>query len=120
MAAEQEAWENEAKLHRVTVTEDDVAQVVAMMTGVPVRRIAQDESETRSTPPAHHWKSNRTNEAVAKVVKAIQRNRAGLKDPNKPIGSFIFGTNRCWKNTEWPKYWPCFYLTQTMPWCGST
>jgi len=91
LAAEQEAWENEAKLHRVTVTEDDVAQVVAMMTGVPVRRIAQDESEKLAALPDRiKGKVIGQDEAVAKVVKAIQRNRAGLKDPNKPIGSFIF------------------------------
>ena len=91
LAAEQEAWENEAKLHRVTVTEDDVAQVVAMMTGVPVRRIAQDESEKLAALPQRiTGKVIGQDEAVAKVVKAIQRNRAGLKDPNKPIGSFIF------------------------------
>ena len=91
LAAEQEAWENEAKLHRVTVTEDDVAQVVAMMTGVPVRRIAQDESEKLAALPERiKGKVIGQDEAVAKVVKAIQRNRAGLKDPNKPIGSFIF------------------------------
>ncbi len=91
LTAEQEAWENEAKLHRVTVTEDDVAQVVAMMTGVPVRRIAQDESEKLAALPDRiKGKVIGQDEAVAKVVKAIQRNRAGLKDPNKPIGSFIF------------------------------
>jgi len=91
LAAEQEAWENEAKLHRVTVTEDDVAQVIAMMTGVPVRRIAQDESEKLAALPERiKGKVIGQDEAVAKVVKAIQRNRAGLKDPNKPIGSFIF------------------------------
>lgn len=91
LAAEQEAWENEAKLHRVAVTEDDVAQVVAMMTGVPVRRIAQDESEKLAALPERiKGKVIGQDEAVAKVVKAIQRNRAGLKDPNKPIGSFIF------------------------------
>ncbi len=91
LASEQEAWENESKLHRVTVTEDDVAQVVAMMTGVPVRRIAQDESEKLSALPDRiKGKVIGQDEAVAKVVKAIQRNRAGLKDPNKPIGSFIF------------------------------
>ena len=91
LAAEQEAWENEAKLHRVAVTEDDVAQVVAMMTGVPVRRIAQDESEKLAALPDRiKGKVIGQDEAVAKVVKAIQRNRAGLKDPNKPIGSFIF------------------------------
>ena len=87
----QEAWEAESKLHREKVTEDDVAQVVAMMTGVPVRRINQNESTKLSALPERiKGKVIGQDEAVAKVTKAIQRNRAGLKDPNKPIGSFIF------------------------------
>ncbi|MEJ6663589.1 MAG: ATP-dependent Clp protease ATP-binding subunit [Flavobacteriaceae bacterium] len=87
----QEAWEAESKLHREKVTEDDVAQVVAMMTGVPVRRINQNEGAKLSALPERiKGKVIGQDEAVAKVTKAIQRNRAGLKDPNKPIGSFIF------------------------------
>ena len=87
----QEVWEAESKLHREKVTEDDVAQVVAMMTGVPVRRINQNESTKLSALPERiKGKVIGQDEAVAKVTKAIQRNRAGLKDPNKPIGSFIF------------------------------
>ena len=87
----QEAWEAESKLNREKVTEDDVAQVVAMMTGVPVLRINQNESTKLSALPERiKGKVIGQDEAVAKVTKAIQRNRAGLKDPNKPIGSFIF------------------------------
>ncbi|MCW9038712.1 ATP-dependent Clp protease ATP-binding subunit, partial [Altibacter sp.] len=91
LATEQEKWENDSKLHRETVTEEDVAEVVSMMTGVPVNRIAQTESTKLSKLPDRiKGKVIGQDEAVAKVVKAIQRNRAGLKDPNKPIGSFIF------------------------------
>lgn len=91
LAEEQTAWEAESKLHRVTVTEEDVAEVVSMMTGVPVNRIAQAESSKLAALPEHiKGKIIGQDEAVTKVVKAIQRNRAGLKDPNKPIGSFIF------------------------------
>jgi len=91
LATEQEIWENDSKLHRETVDEDNVAQVVSMMTGVPVNRIAQTESnKLAELPTLIKGKVIGQNEAVAKVVKAIQRNRAGLKDPNKPIGSFIF------------------------------
>lgn len=84
-------WEEETRLHRETVSEDDVAEVVAMMTGIPVQKVAQNESEKL----AKMYELMRglvigQDEAVKKVVKAIQRNRAGLKDPNKPIGSFIF------------------------------
>ncbi|MFA8451138.1 MAG: ATP-dependent Clp protease ATP-binding subunit [Bacteroidales bacterium] len=88
---EKKKWEESSKLHREAVTEDNVAEVVAMMTGVPVQRIAQNEgnrllkmeSELEGTVIGQ-------DEAIKKVVKAIRRNRAGLKDPQKPIGSFIF------------------------------
>ncbi len=85
------AWEEETKTHRYTVDLEDVAQVVAMMSGIPVTRIAQAET-TRliKMPDELKGKVIGQDEAVKKVVKAIQRNRAGLKDPNKPIGTFIF------------------------------
>ena len=91
LSTEQQAWEKESKLHRETVDEENVAEVVSMMTGVPVNRIAQTESNKLAELPERiKGKVIGQDEAVAKVVKAIQRNRAGLKDPNKPIGSFIF------------------------------
>ncbi|WP_224490146.1 ATP-dependent Clp protease ATP-binding subunit [Robertkochia flava] len=87
----QEKWEEESKLHRETVTDENVADVVSMMSGVPVTRIAQAESsKLAQLPDLIKGKVIGQDEAVAKVVKAIQRNRAGLKDPDKPIGSFIF------------------------------
>ena len=85
------AWEEETKIHRETVSEDNVAEVVAMMTGVPVQRIAQNESNKLAKMDDElKGKVIGQDDAIKKVVKAIQRNRAGLKDPNKPIGSFIF------------------------------
>ncbi len=84
-------WEEELKSHKETVTEDNVAEVVAMMTGVPVQRIA--EQETNKLIQMESELQSRVigqDEAVTKIVKAIRRNRVGLKDPNKPIGSFIF------------------------------
>ncbi|HHH50650.1 MAG TPA: ATP-dependent Clp protease ATP-binding subunit, partial [Saprospiraceae bacterium] len=91
LAIAQEKWEEESKLHKETVTEENVAEVVSMMTGVPVNRIAQAESsKLAALPDRIKGKVIGQDEAVAKVVKAIQRNRVGLKDPNKPIGSFIF------------------------------
>ena len=91
LAIAQEQWEEDTKLHREVVTEDNVADVVSMMTGIPVNRIAQTESnKLAQLPDLIKGKVIGQDEAVAKVVKAIQRNRAGLKDPNKPIGSFIF------------------------------
>jgi ATP-dependent Clp protease ATP-binding subunit ClpC len=84
-------WEEESKHRRYPITEENIAEVVSMMTGIPVKRMVQAETE----------KLRRMNEdmkdmvvgqddAIQKVVKAIQRNRVGLKDPKKPIGTFIF------------------------------
>ena len=84
-------WEEKIKLEKELVTENNVAEVVSMITGVPVQRIAKSESAKLSTMSNDLKKTIvGQNEAVQKIVKAIQRNRAGLKDPNKPIGSFIF------------------------------
>jgi ATP-dependent Clp protease ATP-binding subunit ClpC len=85
------AWEEETKQNRVTVTEENVAEVVSMMSGVPVQRVNQNEGEKLVKMNALlKGKVIGQDVALEKVVKAIQRNRAGLKDPNKPIGSFIF------------------------------
>ena len=91
LAVAKREWEEEAQIHREIVDEENVAEVVAMMTGVPVQRIAQNES-TRLLNMAGDLENSviGQNDAIQKVVKAIRRNRAGLKDPNKPIGSFIF------------------------------
>lgn len=87
----QAKWEEDSKQHREIVTEESVADVVSMMTGIPVNRIAQTESNKLVLlPKLIKGKVIGQDDAVNKVVKAIQRNRAGLKDPNKPIGSFIF------------------------------
>ncbi len=91
LAVAQEKWEEDSKLHREIVSEESVADVVSMMSGIPVNKIAQTESNKLAELPALIKKNViGQDEAVAKVAKAIQRNRAGLKDPNKPIGSFIF------------------------------
>ncbi|MDR0659749.1 MAG: ATP-dependent Clp protease ATP-binding subunit [Prevotellaceae bacterium] len=86
-----EEWEKDSNKQRLVVDEDKVAEVVAMMTNVPVQRIAQEEG-TRLLQMGEELKGSviGQDDAIAKVVKAIQRNRAGLKDPNRPIGSFIF------------------------------
>lgn len=84
-------WEEESKIHREQVSEENVAEVVAMMTGIPVQRIAQNESDRLiNMEGALDSTVIGQNEAIKKVVRAIRRNRAGLKDPNKPIGTFIF------------------------------
>ncbi|MCG9792376.1 ATP-dependent Clp protease ATP-binding subunit [Flavobacterium algicola] len=91
LAIAQEQWEEDAKNNRIEVTEDNVADVVSMMTGIPVNRIAQTESnKLAKLPELIESKVIGQNEAVTKIARSIQRNRAGLKDPNRPIGSFIF------------------------------
>jgi ATP-dependent Clp protease ATP-binding subunit ClpC len=91
LAVAQEQWEEDSKSNRITVTEDNVADVVSMMTGIPVNRIAQTESnKLAKLPELIRGKVIGQDDAVMKIAKSIQRNRAGLKDPNKPIGSFIF------------------------------
>ena len=87
----QEQWDEDSKNNRILVTEDNVADVVSMMTGIPVNRIAQTESNKLAIlPELIRGKVIGQDEAVLKIARSIQRNRAGLKDPNKPIGSFIF------------------------------
>ncbi len=87
----QRNWEADMKNHPETVDEENIADVVSMMNGIPVNRIAEAESsKLRKLPEIIKQQVVGQDEAVEKVVKAIQRNRLGLKDPNKPIGSFIF------------------------------
>lgn len=91
LAIAQENWEKEVKDNRIVVTEENVADVVSMMTGIPVNRIAEKEiTKLANLPQLIKGKVIGQDEAVTKIAKAIQRNRAGLKDPNRPIGSFIF------------------------------
>ena len=84
-------WEEEAKNKRYPINEEDIAEVVSMMTGIPVRRMVQAETD-KLRKMAEDLKGAVVGqeEAISKVVKAIQRNRVGLKDPKKPIGTFIF------------------------------
>ena len=87
----QARWEEEMRNCRVTVDHDKVAEVVAMMTGVPVQRIAQAEGHRLlEMDNALRGSVIGQDNAVEKMVKAIRRNRVGLKDPNKPIGTFMF------------------------------
>lgn len=84
-------WEDESKSKRFTVEEDNVAEVIAMMTGIPAKRIAQNEgNKLLNMGEELKGKVIGQEEAIKKLTKAIQRTRVGLKDPKKPIGSFIF------------------------------
>ena len=91
LAQARKEWDAQMEANRVTVDADKVAEVVAMMTGVPVQRIAQAEGiRLLEMEPILQKAVIGQNEAITKIVKAIQRNRLGLKDPNKPIGTFMF------------------------------
>jgi ATP-dependent Clp protease ATP-binding subunit ClpC len=84
-------WEEESKHKRYPIGEEDIAEVVSMMTGIPVKRMVQAESDKlRKMGEDMKGMVIGQDEAISKVVKAIQRNRVGLKDPKKPIGTFIF------------------------------
>jgi len=84
-------WDEELKSHKEVVTEQNVAEVVAMMTGVPVQRIAQNEGDRlMNMEDELEGTVIGQDEAIKKVARAIRRNRAGLKDPNRPIGTFMF------------------------------
>ncbi len=84
-------WEEESKTKRFTVDEDHVAEVIAMMTGIPAKRIAQNEgNKLLNMGEELKGRVIGQEEAIKKLTKAIQRTRVGLKDPKKPIGSFIF------------------------------
>ncbi len=88
---EKRKWEDETKVKRYKVDEDNVAEVIAMMTGVPTKRIAQNESQKLLSMKDELADSViGQDEAIAMLTKAIQRTRVGLKDPKKPIGSFVF------------------------------
>jgi ATP-dependent Clp protease ATP-binding subunit ClpC len=84
-------WEEESKHKRYPISEEHIAEVVSMMTGIPVKRMVQAETEKlRRMSEDMMGMVVGQDEAIQKVVKAIQRNRVGLKDPKKPIGTFIF------------------------------
>ena len=84
-------WEEKTRTEKYTVTDDNVADVIAMMTGIPTNRIAQKESnKLLGMSEELSGKVIGQEEAIKKLTKAIQRTRVGLKDPKKPIGSFIF------------------------------
>ncbi len=91
LEAAKNKWEEESKHKRYPISEEAIAEVVSMMTGIPVKRMVQAETEKLKNM-ANDMQAMVVgqNEAISKVVKAIQRNRVGLKDPKKPIGTFIF------------------------------
>ena len=91
LEVERKKWEDECSNNKQTVTEDNVAEVVSMMTGIPLQKVSENEtSKLGKMQDSIVGKVVGQDDAVKKIVKAIQRGRVGLKDPNKPIGSFMF------------------------------
>lgn len=91
LSVAQEKWDKDVKERKEQVTEENVAEVVSMMSGVPVTKVGKNEMDKLANMDnLLNGKVIGQEDAVKKVVKAIQRNRAGLKDPNRPIGTFIF------------------------------
>ncbi len=91
LTREKQEWEKEAAKNKNVVTDEDIANIVSVMSGIPVNRIAQTEmKKLAGLQNSIRSQVIGQNDAVDKIIKAIKRNRTGLKDPNKPIGSFIF------------------------------
>ena len=88
---EQDKWKNKNTKSIVTITEENIAEVIASWTGIPAKKITEDENEKlKNLEKELHKRVVGQNEAVEAVAKAIRRGRVGLKDPNRPIGSFLF------------------------------
>ena len=88
---EEKKWKNQNTKKVVTITEENIADVISLWTGIPAKKISEDENERlRNLEKTLHERVIGQNEAVEAVSKAIRRGRVGLKDPNRPIGSFLF------------------------------
>ena len=88
---EKQKWESKNSKEVITLTEEDIAEVISSWTRIPVKKLTQDENEKlRNLEKSLHERVVGQNEAVEAVAKAIRRGRVGLKDPNRPIGSFLF------------------------------
>ncbi len=91
LAKEKEKWHNKNTKSVTTLTEEDIAEVVSSWTGVPVQKLTQSENEKlKNLETILHQRVVGQNEAIEAIAKAIRRGRVGLKDPNRPIGSFLF------------------------------
>ena len=102
-----------------TVTEEEIAGIVAKWTGIPVAKLMEGEREKLlHLDEVLHRRLIGQDEAVEKVCEAIQRSRAGISDPNRPIGSFLF--RRASARRNWPRRWPRACLTMSAAWCAST
>ena len=99
-------WEERLKDNRETVDEEEIANVVSMMSGIPVQRMAQAEGiKLAGMKEDLQSKVIAQDDAIKKLVKAILRSRVGLKDPNKPIGTFMFLGPTALVKLIWPRNW---------------
>jgi len=112
-------WKNSRSRTEGTVTAEDIAEIVSSWTGIPVTKLAQEETERLLRLEEElHKRVVGQDEAIAAVARAIRRARAGLKDPKRPIGSFIFLGPRASASRSWPGPWPKPSLaTRTRWWC---
>ena len=107
-----QAWEVQVTDDVVEVTEEHIAEVISSMTGIPVFRLAQAESERLINMASELQKRViGQQEAVSTVCRSIRRTRAGLKDPNRPIGTFLFLGPRVSAKRIWRKHWRSIFLT---------
>lgn len=108
-------------LLREEVTDQDIAAVVSRWTGVPVDRMLEGERDKLLRMESELAKRViGQQEALEAVSKSVRRARAGLQDPNRPLGSFLFWGRLALAKQSSPKRWRLFCLTMTLPWCGST
>ena len=111
----QHRWEEGEVGEQVAITEDQVADVVSMMTGVPVQRMQQSEGlRLRNMATELEAGGGGPDKAIEKMVKAIQRNRVGLKEQNHPIGAFMFLVRRVWARPTLPRNWRSICLVRPM------
>ncbi len=118
-ASQKEEQFHDHKLLRSRVTEEEVAEVVSKWTHIPVSKMLEGEREKLLHMETElHKRVIGQDEAVNAVANAIRRSRAGLSDPNRPVGSFLFLGPTGWGKLSYAKHWPSFCLIRKMRWCG--
>ena len=113
--------EGDSNLLQDRVTDEEIARIVARWTGIPVTKLMEGEREKLlHMDEILHKRVIGQDEAVTKVSEAILRSRAGIQDPNRPIGSFLFLGPLVWARPSWPRLWRRHCLTMSATWCAST
>ncbi len=113
--------EQKATLLREEVDEEEIARIISRWTGIPLARLVEGEREKLlHLDETLHKRVIGQDEAVERVADAILRARAGIRDPRRPIGSFLFLGPRAWARRNWPRRWPSACSTRRRIWCAST